>query len=58
MDPVLLRSTLLYAKAMSTGGGRVKREKIEKCRARIGCTAPATAATINTIRGKDCGMGG
>ena len=29
IDPVLLRLTLLYAKAMSTGGGRVKRENNE-----------------------------
>jgi hypothetical protein len=58
IDPVFLRLTLLYAKAMSTGGGRVKRENTEKCLERTGCNAANIAATMSTLGGKDCGMAG
>jgi hypothetical protein len=49
---------MLYAKAMSTGGGRVKRENIEKCLERIGCSAANIAATTSPLGGKDCGIAG
>jgi hypothetical protein len=49
---------MLYAKAMSTGGGRVKRENIEKCLEQTGCSAANIAATMSTFGGKDCGIAG
>jgi hypothetical protein len=55
---VFLRLTLLYAKAMSTGGGRVKRENTEKCLERTGCSAAKIAATMSTLGGNDCGIAG
>jgi hypothetical protein len=47
-----------YAKARSTGGGRVKREKTKNRWARIGCRAGDIQAATNAVRGRGCGTDG
>src|ERR1700752_1437774 len=56
IEPVWFGSTMLYAKAMSTGGGRVKSEKTEKCLGRISRRGAGIGATTYTVCGKDCGV--
>jgi hypothetical protein len=58
IDPVVLISTMLYAKAMSTGGGRVKRENTKKSLGRIGSSAVAIAARMQTAYGNEGGTAG